>query len=88
MTIFGFQEESEISRHHEPHSQVVSHPEYCSTTIVLLSGFGISNYFGGCKEEVGWKTSHMVHPYVEGLNAVLYQVFSNSNVILSFNFWI
>jgi hypothetical protein len=63
MNILGLQEESEISCHHEPSIQVISHPKYCSTAAVLLSWFGISNCFGGCKEEEDWKTSHMVDPH-------------------------
>jgi hypothetical protein len=64
MNILGLQEESEISCHHEPITQVISHPKYCSTAAMLLLRFGISNYCGCCKEEEGWKTSHMVDPHM------------------------
>ena len=63
MNIFAKQEKSKISRHHEPSTHLISHPEYCHTVTGLFSGFSISNCFGGCKEEVGWKKLDLVHPH-------------------------
>jgi hypothetical protein len=80
MNILGLQEESEISCHHEPSTQVIWHPKYCSTAAVLLSRFGISNCFGGCKEEEGWKTSHMVDPH-----KLFSGVFTDLREIINYN---
>ena len=63
MNILGIHEKQEISRHHKPCLQVISYPEYYSTATGILSWIGISNNFGGCKEEVGWKKLNMVHAH-------------------------
>ena len=63
MNILALQEESEISRHHEPSTHIILHPEYYPIVTCVLSRFGISNSFGGYKEETSWKKLDMVHPH-------------------------
>ena len=59
----GFAGRIKILRDNKTYPQVISHPESYPIASVILWGFGISNYFGGCKEEAGWKKSNMVHTH-------------------------
>ena len=63
MSNFGLQEESKISHHHEPGSQVVSHPEYCPQPLAYFQGLVTPTVIEATKKEAGWKKSDMVHPH-------------------------
>lgn len=62
MNLLYLQEKPKIARNHQPSPQVISHPEYSTSAIVILSRFGLPYYFGECKEKTGREKSYLVHP--------------------------